>query len=269
MWSLDVPIVRQRYFSNIYWHFTGSPDIPEGSSVKRPADLHDQGLRPKPADEATDTAEKILASKELWATAQERLTEKIVTNKFCCVTDIPMKDLLHHAAFYGKVAIGFRAEAVHHVDFVPVLYFPEMLLPAFTALVPGSLDPALVRMANEFDQFEIGSGSSTDRAYQNLMNQARRRAEEQGTTEKRIDEGALVENFLVDYLKITGFDSDPSQTFYAEREWRKIANFVFRPVDVAAVVAPEEHLPRLGQALRKLGYPENLSLLSWEFVESA
>lgn len=102
------------------------------------------------------------------------------------MTDIPLKDLQHHASYYGNVAIGYRADAVHRAGFVPVLYFPESLLPVVEVLISAPLDSGLVRMANEFDQFEIGSGSSTDRAYQNLMRQAQLRAEEKGSVAKRV-----------------------------------------------------------------------------------
>ena len=63
----------------------------------------------------------------------------------------------------------------------------------------------------EFDELEWGSGSANDRAMRGIFNQARRKAEEEGTVESRVDEGALDANSLADYLKTTEFSVDPAE----------------------------------------------------------
>lgn len=260
----------QRYFSEVFWHFPGSPDFPDGFWPKKPADIFGRGLAPKPPAEGVGIVEKIAGSGKLLATCSDPITPSWSTNKFCCVTDIPIKDLPHHAAFYGKVAIGFRARAVHQAGFLPVQYVPEPFLPYVEELVPAPLDPDMMRTIWEFDELEWGSGSATDRAMRGIFNRARQKAEEEGSVERRVNERSLGGNFLADYLKITDFSVDPADTFYAEREWRKVGDFVFEKEDVAAVAAPEEHLAALREALfDRLGYPAALSVVSWEFVEGA
>jgi hypothetical protein len=78
--------------------------------------------------EAKDILKTIVKTRKLLATALERISPEIITNKFCCVTDIPIKDVLKHTRFYGRAAIGFRASAIHR-RFLPVLYIPENNLP--------------------------------------------------------------------------------------------------------------------------------------------
>ncbi len=260
----------QRYFSDVFWHFPGSPAFPEGFWPKKPADIFARGLAPKAPSEGVAIVEKIAESGRLLATCSDPITDKWFTNRFRCVTDIPIKDLPHHATFYGKVAIGFKARAVHEGGFLPVQYVPEQFLPHVEELVPAPLNPAMMKTMWEFDELEWGSGSANDRAMRGIFNQARRKAEEEGTVESRVDEGALGANSLVDYLKITDFSVDPADTFYAEREWRRVGDFVFGKDDVAAVAAPEEHLGGLRKTLfDRLRYPAALSVVSWEFVEGA
>ena len=113
--------MSQRYFSNIYWHFTGSPEGVDWSQAKCPKDITKQG----PVldnEKAAETLRLILDSSTLNATCTEKISETFETDKFCCVTDIPFKDLPSHSPYYGKVAIGFKAEVIHR-HFFPVLYF--------------------------------------------------------------------------------------------------------------------------------------------------
>jgi hypothetical protein len=80
----------------------------------------------------------------------------------------------------------------------------------------------------------------------------------------------LEENPFLNFIKITDFGTEPDETFYSEREWRCIGDYEFRAEDIEAVIAPAEKLPYLRQCLfDELGYPEDLTLLSWEFLENA
>ena len=137
--------MSQRYYSNIYWHFTGSPKGVDWSIARCPKDITSQS--PVLDDlEAAETLNLILELCLLKATCTEKISEKQVTDKFCCVTDIPLKDLPSHSPYYGKVAIGLKANLIHS-HFVPVLYIPEQNLPAIEKLVPNQ---QLVKMANDF-----------------------------------------------------------------------------------------------------------------------
>ena len=84
--------MSQRYYSNIYWHFTGSPKGVDWSVARCPKDIISQD--PVFNDlEAAKTLNLILDSRTLKATCTEKISEKLETKKFCCVTDIPLKDL--------------------------------------------------------------------------------------------------------------------------------------------------------------------------------
>ncbi|MFG1491075.1 abortive infection system antitoxin AbiGi family protein [Oceanospirillum sp. HFRX-1_2] len=144
-------LMSQRYYSNIYWHFTGSPKGIDWSIARCPKDITDQGPILNSLD-AADILKKILDSSYLKATCTERISKGKETDTFCCVTDIPLKDLPSHAPYYGKVAIGFKSEAVHK-HFVPVLYIPEQNLPAIEKLVPNR---KLVEMGLEFLSYSGG-----------------------------------------------------------------------------------------------------------------
>lgn len=109
--------VVQSYFSKIYWHFTGGPAV-NWSDIRTPKEIKN---KTKSSIEAVQILKKILSSRKLLATCTEKIMGELRTNKFCCVCDIPFKDLIYHTDYYGKVAIGFSAKAIHK-QFNPVLY---------------------------------------------------------------------------------------------------------------------------------------------------
>jgi Putative abortive phage resistance protein AbiGi, antitoxin len=111
--------MSQRYYSNVYWHFTGSLKGIDWSVARSPKDILEQGAV-LDDDKAVETVVKIMESRKLLATCTEKITEGLVTIPFCCVTDIPFKDPPSHALYYGKVAIGFKPKPVQR-HFVPVL----------------------------------------------------------------------------------------------------------------------------------------------------
>ncbi|MCX6338639.1 MAG: abortive infection system antitoxin AbiGi family protein [Candidatus Aureabacteria bacterium] len=123
--------MKQRYYSNIYWHFTGSPRGIDWGACKKPKDILLQG-KPRPPEEALHTLFSILEIRKLLATCDERISEKLKTQKFCCVTDIPLMDLELHSRYYGEVALGFNCSRIH-MDFNPVLYFSK---PKFPKKIP-------------------------------------------------------------------------------------------------------------------------------------
>ncbi|KAA9002410.1 hypothetical protein F4V43_13405 [Paenibacillus spiritus] len=109
----------QRYYSNIYWHFTGSPQV-DWHLVERPLDI--VKLRPPLDDrEAAQILLRILGTRKLIASCTELLYGEKETAPFCSVTDVPFKDLPGHSQYYGRVAIGFRAPVIHE-SFMPVMY---------------------------------------------------------------------------------------------------------------------------------------------------
>jgi len=247
--------MSQRYFSNIYWHFTGSPKNVDWSLARCPKDIIKQG--PVLDDsEAANTLCLIIESSILRATCTEKIFEENKTDPFCCVTDIPLKDLPSHSPYYGKVAIGFKAEAIHQ-RFVPVLYIPEQNLPAIEKMVPNQ---QLVGLANNF----LGnSGGFQEQQGMKLLGLASRNK----VPVKKVDTAAIG-GFYSNYVKITNFDSDPENSYYREREWRGIGDFNFTHSDIEAVVAPSSVLKKIRETLQQLGI-NDVNVISWEFIEQA
>ncbi len=248
-------LIMQRYRSGIFWHFTGSPENIDWGELKKPADILLHG-KPKSDKLSVKILIDILNSGKLIAKSEEKVSETQKSNKFCCVTDIPLKDLYIHAQYYGNVAIGFSASSIHK-QFLPVIYVPLKQLPASKeTIIPSEQD--LIK-AEESDACGLYSESAyfAERAY------------EYG---KRIlmelDENR-VGSFFVNFLKITEFSSNEKETFYAEREWRHIGDFVFLPPEIEAIIVPERYLDNIKSFLNSIDQNKdkrNLSTLSWEFV---
>lgn len=249
-------MTTQRYYSNIYWHFTGSPKGIDWREVRRPADMAKQGPILDPAT-ANDTLKLILTSKKLLGSCTERVVAELDTAKFCCVTDIPLKDLPSHAPYYGKVAIGFKAHAVHRA-FLPVMYVPTASMPVVEMMVPNI---KLTEMANDFLKYQ---GSFQEQQAMKLLSQA---AHSKDVVRK--PDAEAMKGFLMNFVKVTDFDTSPENTFYREREWRNIGDFSFTVEDVAAVVVPEALIAEAREHLDNEGYPPSVSILAWEFIESA
>ena len=248
--------MNQRYYSNIYWHFTGSPKDIEWANVKRPADIIKQNSILDDSS-AKDILKLILDSNILKGSCVECVTDELKTEKFCCVTDIPVKDLPSHSSYYGKVAIGFNPEAIHK-SFVPVLYIPTQNFPVIEKLVPNR---KITKMAHDF--FSC-SGSFQKQQGLKMLAQA--------TNCKEIIEQPDMNNlkgFFSNFVKITDFDTSPENTFYREKEWRNIGDFKFSKKDVAAIVVPEEFMEEMHKYLSASDYPNTINILAWEFIENA
>jgi hypothetical protein len=249
-------MTAQRYYSNIYWHFTGSPKGIDWREVRRPADIEKQGPVLDPAT-AKGTLKLILTSKKLLGRCTERVIADLETAKFCCVTDIPLKDLPSHAPYYVKVDIGFKASAVHK-SFLPVMYVPTESMPIVEMMVPNR---KLTEMANDFLKYQ---GGFQEQQAMKLMSQAVHNKEAVWKPDAEAMKG-----FLMNFVKVTDFDPAPENTFYREREWRNIGDFSFTVDDVVAVVVPESLIGEVREHLNQEGYPPSISLVAWEFIEHA
>lgn len=249
-------MTSQRYYSNIYWHFTGSPKGIDWRKVRCPADIERQGpVLDLPV--AKDTLKAIISSKKLLGRCTERVIADLETAQFCCVTDIPLKDLPTHAPYYGKVAIGFKAAAAHR-SFLPVMYIPTESMPVVEMMVPNR---KLTEMAYDFLRYQ---GSFQEQQAAKLMAQAAHNKE----AILKPDANAM-KGYLMNFVKVTNFDSSPENTFYREREWRNIGDFSFTVDDVAAVVVPESFIGEVREHLDREGFPPTISIVAWEFIEHA
>lgn len=249
-------MTAQRYYSNIYWHFTGSPKGIDWREVRRPADITKQGPILDSAA-AKDTLKSILTSKKLLGGCTERVLADVETAKFCCVTDIPLKDLPSHAPYYGKVAIGFKAKAVHKT-FLPVMYVPKESMPVVEMMMPNR---KLTEIAYGYLRYQ---SSFQEQQAMRLLSQAAHNKE----VVRKPDSEAM-KGFLMNFVKVTDFDTSPENTFYREREWRNLGDFGFTVEDVAAVVVPESLIGETRAHLNIEGYPASISIVAWEFIEHA
>lgn len=263
--------MTQRYYLQIYWHFTGSPKGMDWSNIRKPADILKHGPVREPF-KATEVLKEILRTKKLLATAVEKISDKFETKKFCCVTDIPFKDLPEHTIYYGAAAIGFRAKAIHR-SFVPVLYIPEENLPVIEFLaVPTAPTFEDAMFENGLFGDDMLRGSAFNYLPKRKMLEYQRKLEEHArkreTAKHEIDE--IQHGYLKNYLKITNFNTSPDQTFYREREWRCLADFIFSIDDIAALIVNEEFLPTLSSFVsNELGSAKNISCLSWDLVRNS
>lgn len=222
-------------YSNIFWHFTGSPTIKDNANVYKPTDLIKGKRTPKSEVNSIKKLKKILKSKTLLATSREKIIANIVTEKFCCVCDLPFKDLLTHSKYYGKVAIAFSSNSIYR-DFNPVLYLNDTKLK--------------IDEKRNFD-----AKGSAKNFIEKLF----------GSHLPKI-QGSMGQ--FKDYIKITSFDEDVTQTFYREREWRCLYDYKFMPKDVCALIVPKKYIFEIQNFLKKHKY-KNISIISWEVVEKA
>ncbi len=247
----------QRCYSGIYWHFTGSPKEIDWGAIRRPADILRHG-QPRTDDDAVDILLKILESQKLLATCSERITDTIKTDPFCCVTDIPLKDLPTHAPYYGRVAIGFSAQRIHQ-SFAPVLYLPEENFPIKQRL----FEPDAWCAAESEQWYQQGDMAAAQ--YWDEM------ATHYGKETRVVDEPAL-NGYFKNFIKVTAFSLDAEHTFYREREWRHVGDFCFTPSEVEAVIAPRKQGARIREWINADNRYTNhgeLSLVTWEFLENA
>ncbi len=249
-------MTAQRYYSNIFWHFTGSSKEINWHKVNRPADIEKES-RNMDSIAATNTLKLILSSRKLLGVCTEMVVAELETAKFCCVTDIPLKDLPSHARYYGKVAIGFKAKAVHKA-FLPVMYIPTESMPVVEMMVPNR---KLAEIAYDFLKYQ---GSFQEQQAMKLLSQAAH-----GNETVRKPDVEAMRGFLMNFVKVTEFDTSPENTFYREREWRNIGDFCFTIDDVAAVVVPESFMGGIRMHMDREGYPQSISIVALEFIEGA
>ncbi|MEQ6377330.1 abortive infection system antitoxin AbiGi family protein [Bacillaceae bacterium S4-13-58] len=217
----------QRYYSNIYWHFTGSPENLDWHRIKSPQDILKYGGEPKSDERCFEILQKILSSRELLASSSEKIKENLTTKPFCSVTDIPFKDLLSQKKYYGNVAVGFKPNVIHK-SFLPVIYIPSNNLP----------------MVEMIDQHSFKEEDTN------------------GLEQKR-----SIDRFLMNYIKVTTFTIEEEHSFYREREWRHIGDFTFSEADISAIVVSSSYVSDVRDMLQKYEYPQDISVISWDVIE--
>lgn len=280
--------MTQRYFCQIYWHFTGGPRIPDDVRVTRPSEAASDDRPLKIPSEAFEIACNILESRTLKATSRE-IWGEVASQKFACVTDIPLKDLTSHAEYYGQTAIGFHHEAIHR-EWSPILYVPtreaeflEALVHAISIVIESDagqrLEPSvhfrsgeqqikatilrLIRRDNpEFTDKEIAE------QYELRMQLSAQCLEIAEAARQQVIQRFTgnVHRKLLNLLKVTEFGVGPGESFYQEREWRHIGDFSFAPQDVTALVVPSQFVSSAKKRLEELDLME-VSVIGWDVIE--
>ncbi|MDC3416300.1 abortive infection system antitoxin AbiGi family protein [Aquibacillus salsiterrae] len=222
--------MKPRYYSNIYWHFTGGPTSKRNGIVwhhfTNLKDVKKNSELRKPKD-AMNNLKSIIESNVLKATCTELISNKVETKKFCSVCDIPLVDLMYHKTYYGEYAIGFNAKQIHD-HFHPVLY----------------LDPSYTTITSSKEEDDSLDGHKLWDVI-----------------------GIHKENPLLNFIKITNFALDYDHSFYGEREWRCLEDFNFKKNDVEAIIVPKEEVEEMNEYLVQNGY-HNISVMSWNLIEN-
>jgi hypothetical protein len=224
--------------SKILWHFTGGP-------VWNPQTRR-QNDRPKPVKDSYRALKAILESKvvlagkseEIFKTQRPASEDPILaasgedlegmslisfkpTSNVVCVADIPIQHLHYHAKRYGRMAIGFKREAILRELFNPVLY----------TLENSELNRVLHKLHSELRQ---------SNKYFDWENHAQ--CEELIRLAEESEERALS---VLSWVKT--FSESEFHSIYCEREWRKVGNFGFQYSDIELIVLPKAggHYDRL------------------------
>ncbi len=203
----------QRFTSEILWHFYGRGKPPE-ERYNTLLSILRTGLRcgPEPAP-------------FIWLAHDAKTKSlnpvKLESLPYCSIADIPLKDLPVHAERYGQYAIGFHRESVIRHGFVPVMYVNQMA-PEFHRFMylMEAIDSALLSRAPDIaKQF-------SDLRY--LL-------------------GSVVQGGLLQVAPSSDVSLEKAQisSFYYEREWRSLRDWLFSGVDVAAVIVPDDTLDQL------------------------
>ena len=238
----------QRYYSKVFWHFTGSPDV-NWDDVTMPREI--RGWT-KSVRDSVSILEMILSSSKLKAGAPEKIYGRITTEGFCSVSDIPFKDLTYHSEYYGKVAVGFSAEKIYK-HFNPVLYIePDFPIPIDTE-TDNKRKVDLNKKEDDLQAYEL---------FHNILD-----FEESEEYNEFLDKYL---GYLKKFIKITRFSEKEDETFYREREWRsKNGDFHFEQEDIEAVIVPKSYVQEVDRMLKNLEYRHYVPIIPFEFLEKS
>jgi hypothetical protein len=276
--------------SKILWHFTGGPRWNETEQR--------QEVTPKPPSEAFSALISILASQEvrrggyrevihvtvphmkdidpatriMTVKHDEQMT--LASSPVCCLAEIPIQHLGHHADRYGKMAIGFHRETIIKKRFSPVSYQLDTsnvlwsIYVSFAKLkelgahdIEYAVSEAKDKISrlNPVIGYPLGSDAweyfhpieGLANAYVNAIAQAKEK----------------LENFLA-YIKT--FKESEFETIYTEREWRSTDSLKFDDDQIAMIIIPrcKDEGDYYEQFIEKhpeqLGLPRSVPIVAWE-----
>lgn len=237
------------YYSNVYWHFVGSPEDMDWSEIYRPSDIIINGRQTKSDDTCMKILKSIIQTNKLLAKSTIRFDE-FETEKFCCVTDIPIQNLKEHTKYYGNCAIGFEANTIYCSNFQPVSY-----IDSYYPIV----NERIVDNYNQSNQYQ--SIPKSDVKKNNDISYKNSKSYYDKKFIKKYGQEAL------SFIKPTIFSTNQEDTFYREREWRKIGNFEFGPNKIASIILPENYFYEILEFLITKNI-KDVPILTWELLEN-
>lgn len=242
--------------SRIFWHFTGSPGGVEWGQIKYPKEII-KNKKPKSPLDSFEIVKKIFNNKSLLAKCVEKVYGNRKTEKFCCVTDIPINHLNKHKEFYGEVAIGFNSNKIYK-KFNPVLYIPK------ADIIKNAIE--VIETIENVKIEELGLDPET--AIRSEFTDNKDGTWAMPSTIIQYAKNSPLEKYLLNHLKITSFSDEPDQSFYQEKEWRKIGNFDFEHDDVEAIIVPKSLINESISFLNSIRLT-NISIISWDIISKS
>ena len=79
-------------------------------------------------------------------------------------------------------------------------------------------------------------------------------------------ESDKIDRFFSNHLKITNFSPHIGESFYQEREWRHIGDFLFNVDDVESVIVPKRLKKKASEFIYDFEDLKHVSILTWEFL---
>jgi hypothetical protein len=275
--------------SKILWHFTGGP--PWDEAAKRQAE------KPKPTEAAYEALISILKSRELRvgryrevvrvlvpkirrfdkdlnrSIEEFNVMREILSDPVCCLTDIPLIHLSYHAERYGRIAIGFRREAVVRHGFNPVFYtlhnteVLQSIYSGFSSLEDAEyneLETLSSNLLSEIDDLTCENDHAVKAQGSNMVFDL-----DQAIDGVNSDIVAARKSFQAFLAFVKTFDKGEFGSIYTEREWRSTKSFHFEFHDVAMIVVPRDdaagdcHLKFVSGA-GTIPIPPTVPVVPWE-----
>ena len=227
--------------SEILWHFTGASKSENEAFIRLESILREKTL-------------KVGSYKEsIFVPLKNGREEVINTREVCCVADIPIEHLDHHAIRYGQFAIGFRRGSLLAHPFNPVFYVPkESGRVKLNAIRSITIDAENNCIDSAILELQKGVYSNSDFLI-SLMQDVK------NGSMKQIKNNLAV---IMSYIKT--FSEDEFDTIYAEREWRSTKDYYFEYADIEKIIVPKNYEAKISKTIGKLGVKINTTI--WETI---
>lgn len=205
--------LKQRFTSEILWHFVGRGKTDE-QSFRSLVSILKTGLRLGERPENFKFIHPKNKKREIWP-----------CHHSCSLADIPLKDLHIHVERYGGYALGFHKKNAVLEGFHPVLYMSQYS--DFFARFIAARDAAAKDVEN----------SRAQKSYEELM--------------KILGSFCKSGDVLATPASSLRMDTHQINNFYYEREWRSIRNWDFKAADVALLILPDKQVARFFRERKK------------------